>query len=71
MNSKKSEEDEEVDHHESVDIKTDLTNTIINPHRYNYIDLVDRPFCTDKDLQNFISANQQWTNIKDYIYKYA
>lgn len=68
--SEKPEEEEERDH-DTDDIKTDMSNTIINPNRYNYIDLVDRPFNTDQDLQNYIKANQQWTNIKDYIYKYA
>lgn len=53
-----SENESEAHDHNGDNLKTDLTNTIINPHRYNYIDLVDRPFCTDKDLQNFITANQ-------------
>ena len=39
------------------ELSKDRTNTMIDAHRYNYIDLCDRPFCTDKTLQNFINSN--------------
>ena len=32
-------------------------NNQINPHRYNFLDLVDRPFCSEDDLQNFVKSN--------------
>ena len=32
-------------------------NLDINPYRYNFIDLVDRPFCTEQDLNDFIKSN--------------
>ena len=39
-------------------------NNQINPHRYNFLDLVDRPFCSEEDLQNFVKSNQQWALMK-------
>lgn len=45
-------------------------NLDINPHRYNFCDLVDRPFCTEEDLQNFITSHQEWIKIKDNIERY-
>ena len=47
------------------EVFNDRTNTFVHPARYNFNDLVDRPFHTELDLQNFIKSNQEWTEIKD------
>ena len=42
----------------------DFSNTQIISHRYNFIDLVDRPFNTDQDFHNFVKINQDWEKDK-------
>ena len=44
-----------------------FSNTQVNPRMYNYIDLVDRPFHTQQDLDSFIKQNQKWAQNKDRI----
>ena len=66
---KKDEHHQEDDFMLEKEIRNDRTNTFVHPARYNFNDLVDRPFPTELDLQNFIKSNQEWTDIKDYLYK--
>ena len=42
-------------------------NNQINPHRYNFLDLVDRPLSTHEELMDFIKSNQKWIQMKDRI----
>ena len=62
-------QNDEKQNNEEEDVldENNFSNTQINQHRYNFIDLVEKPFCTEKDLQNFMESNQEWTQMKDYI----